>query len=65
MIKGFQDTAEEAGTTITGGQSVWNPWPMIGGVGIASPSELEMIDSTGAKPEDLLVFLLIFMSIFL
>ena len=39
MIKGFQDTADEASTTITGGQSVWNPWPMIGGVAIASPSE--------------------------
>lgn len=55
MIRGFQDAAEEAGTAITGGQSVWNPWPMIGGVAIAAPSELEMIESTGAKRDDILV----------
>ena len=32
IISGFNDTATEAGTLITGGQSVMNPWPMIGGV---------------------------------
>lgn len=32
IIQGFNDTANEAGTLITGGQSVMNPWPMIGGV---------------------------------
>jgi selenide,water dikinase len=32
MIRGFNDTAEEAGTVITGGQSILNPWPIIGGV---------------------------------
>lgn len=32
MIRGFNDTAEEAGTTVTGGQSILNPWPIIGGV---------------------------------
>jgi len=55
MIKGFQDTAEEASTSITGGQSVWNPWPMIGGVAIAVPSNNEIILSTGARAGDLLV----------
>lgn len=32
MIRGFNDTAAEAGTKITGGQSILNPWPIIGGV---------------------------------
>lgn len=32
MIKGFNDCALEAETLITGGQSIMNPWPIIGGV---------------------------------
>lgn len=32
MIRGFNDCASEAGTLITGGQSIMNPWPIIGGV---------------------------------
>jgi selenide,water dikinase len=32
MIRGFNDCANEAGTLITGGQSIMNPWPIIGGV---------------------------------
>jgi len=32
MMRGFNDCATEAGTLVTGGQSVMNPWPMIGGV---------------------------------
>lgn len=31
MIRGFNDAAKEAGTNVTGGQSVQNPWPLIGG----------------------------------
>lgn len=32
MIRGFADLAKEAETIITGGQTVLNPWPIIGGV---------------------------------
>mmetsp|Transcript_1088 Transcript_1088/g.3383 ORF Transcript_1088/g.3383 Transcript_1088/m.3383 type:complete len:309 (+) Transcript_1088:300-1226(+) len=32
MIEGFRSLAEEAGSAVTGGQSVYNPWPIIGGV---------------------------------
>jgi len=32
MIRGFNDTCIEADTKITGGQSIMNPWPIIGGV---------------------------------
>jgi selenide,water dikinase len=32
MMRGFDDCAKDADTKITGGQTVMNPWPMIGGV---------------------------------
>lgn len=32
MIQGFRDAAEEGGTSVTGGQTVINPWIIIGGV---------------------------------
>lgn len=32
MIRGFNDAADQAETKVTGGQSVMNPWPIIGGV---------------------------------
>lgn len=32
MMRGFDDCAREAGTAVTGGQSIMNPWPIIGGV---------------------------------
>ena len=31
LIRGFNDLAKEAGTNVTGGQTVLNPWPIIGG----------------------------------
>ena len=43
----FQDCALEAGTTVTGGQTVMNPWCTIGGVGttICQPNEFIIPDS--------------------
>ena len=32
MIRGLDDCAKEAGTKVTGGQTIMNPWPIIGGV---------------------------------
>jgi len=32
MIRGFNDCATDADCNITGGQSILNPWPIIGGV---------------------------------
>lgn len=32
LIRGFNDQARVAVTNVTGGQTVRNPWPMIGGV---------------------------------
>ena len=32
MVLGFNDACLEAETVVTGGQTVFNPWPIIGGV---------------------------------
>lgn len=36
MVEGFDQTAKEASSRVVGGQTVYNPWPMIGGAAIAS-----------------------------
>ena len=43
MIKGFNDLAKEAGTSVNGGQSVVNPWYIIGGVATSVASSNEFI----------------------
>lgn len=44
MIKGFRDAAEEGGTSVTGGQTVINPWIIVGGVAsvVCQPNEFIM-----------------------
>ncbi|KAK2113819.1 Selenide, water dikinase 2 [Saguinus oedipus] len=46
-VKGFQDAAEEGGTAVTGGQTVLNPWIIIGGVTtvVCQPNEFIMPNS--------------------
>lgn len=41
IMRGFKDSAIEAGTTVTGGQTVVNPWCTIGGVAstVCQPNE--------------------------
>ncbi|KAK2113291.1 Selenide, water dikinase 2 [Saguinus oedipus] len=48
MVKGFWDAAEEGGTAVTGGQTVVNPWIVIGGVATVAcqPNEFIMPNST-------------------
>jgi selenide, water dikinase len=55
MIKGFNDCAKEAGTNVTGGQTVKNPWPVLGGVAMSLCREDEMIRPSNASPGDVLV----------
>ena len=31
IVRGFRDAAEAAGTSVTGGQTVLNPWVIVGG----------------------------------
>jgi selenide,water dikinase len=48
LIEGFDATAKEAGSIVTGGQTVFNPWPMIGGVGVAAVAQDEFLMPTRA-----------------
>lgn len=55
MIAGFNDCAEEAETLVTGGQSVMNPWPIIGGVANVTCLEEEYVKVNQGVPGDILV----------
>ena len=55
MVKGFRDACTEAGTTVTGGQTVLNPWPIIGGVATSIVTKDEFIPSDGAQPGNAVV----------
>eukprot|EP00002_Diphylleia_rotans_P026657 TRINITY_DN5329_c0_g1_i1.p1 TRINITY_DN5329_c0_g1~~TRINITY_DN5329_c0_g1_i1.p1 ORF type:complete len:306 (-),score=54.61 TRINITY_DN5329_c0_g1_i1:629-1546(-) len=55
MMRGFNDLAREAGTHVTGGQSVLNPWPIIGGVATAVLREEEFIRPENAVVGDVLI----------
>ena len=55
MMQGFRDACLEADTTVTGGQTVLNPWPMIGGVATSIVREGEFVPSDGAQVGDVVV----------
>lgn len=55
MMRGFNDKAKEANTIITGGQSVMNPWPMIGGTAISVVKKEQIIMPNNASPGDILI----------
>lgn len=49
MVRGFRDACDEAEAPITGGQTVLNPWPIIGGVATSVVAEGEFVPSDGAQ----------------
>lgn len=55
MMQGFEEAASEAETTVTGGQSIMNPWPIIGGAAFSSVSEDEFIMPNKAAIGDVIV----------
>lgn len=55
MIRGFNDCALEAGTLVTGGQSVMNPWPIIGGTATVVCHEEDYVKVNQGRPGDQLV----------
>lgn len=55
IMKGFKETAYEAGTTVTGGQTVVNPWCTIGGVATTVCQPNEFIIPDNAVVGDVLV----------
>ncbi|OQR93714.1 selenide, water dikinase [Achlya hypogyna] len=55
LIHGFNDLAREAGTNVTGGQTVMNPWPIVGGVAMSVRAESEIIRPENARAGQVLV----------
>lgn len=55
MMRGFDDCAKEANSEITGGQSIMNPWPMIGGVANVMCNEREFLRPNHGQPGDVMV----------
>jgi selenide,water dikinase len=55
MIEGFNDLAKEANTMVTGGQTVLNPWPIIGGVATSVKKSSEFIMPENAVAGDVIV----------
>ena len=55
MMQGFSDKAREAKTNVTGGQTVFNPWSMIGGTAMSVVDKSEIIWPNSAEPGDVLV----------
>jgi len=55
MIRGFNDCATEAETKITGGQSIMNPWPMIGGVANVMVLKDEYVRPNFGQPGDVII----------
>ena len=52
LIRGFNDCATEAETMITGGQSIMNPWPIIGGMANVTCKTDEFIRPNHGQPGD-------------
>ena len=55
MIEGFNDACKEAGTKVSGGQTVFNPWPILGGCASTTLIEHEIIRADGLQSGDVLV----------
>uniref|UniRef100_A0A7S2S3L6 Selenide, water dikinase n=1 Tax=Eucampia antarctica TaxID=49252 RepID=A0A7S2S3L6_9STRA len=55
MVRGFRDACTEAGTAVTGGQTVLNPWPIIGGVATSVVRTEQFVPSNGAQAGDVIV----------
>lgn len=55
LIKGFDDHCKAAGTVVSGGQSVLNPWTIIGGTAVTMCAEADVLMPKSAVPGDVLL----------
>ena len=55
LVRGFNDACRVADTVVTGGQTVLNPWPIIGGVATSIVSKEDFVSSDGAQVGNVLV----------
>jgi selenide,water dikinase len=55
IMRGFNERVLAAGSRVTGGQSVFNPWPLIGGTAVACVPANRIVRPDGVRPGDILV----------
>jgi len=55
MMRGFDDLCKEAETQVSGGQTITNPWPTIGGVAKSVCKLDDIIMPVNAQPGDVVV----------
>lgn len=55
MLQGFQDFCRENDTTIIGGHTILNPWPLIGGAITGVGKEEDILTKAGCKKGDVLI----------
>ena len=55
MIRGFDLQVKESGSVVSGGQSVRNPWPIIGGVAQSLCKKEDIIMPINAQAGDLII----------
>lgn len=49
ILRGYAERVELAQTTVTGGQTVMNPWPLIGGVAMSVVRKSDIISSSSGR----------------
>jgi len=55
MLEGFHNFCNEEDCLIVGGQTIQNPWPLLGGCAIALADPSSLIFQNGAKEGDVLI----------
>ncbi|MFX0132674.1 MAG: selenide, water dikinase SelD [Candidatus Hodarchaeota archaeon] len=55
MLKGFYEFCEKDGCLIVGGQTIQNPWPLLGGCAIAVADPNKLVYLNGSKEGDILL----------
>jgi len=55
FIKGFDDQCKTADTQVTGGQTIRNPWPIVGGVAKSICKEKDFIMPVNAVVGDVII----------
>lgn len=55
MLRGFQDFCRGEGTTIIGGHTILNPYPLIGGAVVGVGRKEDILTKGGAREEDRII----------
>ncbi len=55
MLKGFHEFCEQEECLVVGGQTIQNPWPLLGGCAVAVANPKQLVYLNGAKDGDVLI----------